>query len=438
MSNINWRTLTQIGASTPMGALMRSYWQPVLLSSELPDRDGPPVRVRLLGENLIAFRDSSGGVGLLGNHCPHRGASLFFGRNEQNGLRCVYHGWKFDRSGRCVDMPNESPETDFKDRIRHTAYPCEERGGIIWAYMGPTDKAAPPQPDFEWLRVPDSHRYITKHTQDCNWLQALEGDMDSSHVGFLHSTLNRRVPGIQTADDGPAREYLAKSLQPHFEVMPTEFGLMIGASRRVAEDKDYWRVTVYVMPFYALIPPTGDAPLRVNIWHPMDDENTLVWRIDYHPARPLTDAELANFRSGQFAHVSPAEYQPPTTAAAGHWRPLADKSNDYLVDRTAQRQTSFSGLKGFWLQDRVVTESMGPIYDRSRENLRSSDAGVVQLRRLLIRSVEAIQNEGMAPPALEASCHRARAVSMELPRSASWKEFVREPAMAQGSWRISP
>ena len=205
MSKVDWRTLTHVGANTPMGTMLRSYWQPVLLSSELPERDGPPVRVRLLGENLIAFRDSSGGVGLLGNHCPHRGASLFFGRNEQNGLRCAYHGWKFDRTGRCVDMPNESPESDFKHRIRHAAYPCDEQGGIIWAYMGPEGKA-PPAPNFEWLQVPGSHRYITKHTQDCNWLQALEGDMDSSHVGFLHSTLNKRVPGIQTAV-GPAREF---------------------------------------------------------------------------------------------------------------------------------------------------------------------------------------------------------------------------------------
>jgi phenylpropionate dioxygenase-like ring-hydroxylating dioxygenase large terminal subunit len=437
MSNVNWRTLTQVGPNTPMGAMMRCYWQPVLLSSELPHRDGAPLRVRLLGEDLIAFRDTSGGVGLLGNHCPHRGASLFFGRNEENGLRCVYHGWKFDRAGRCVDMPNEPPESNFKHRIRHTAYRCEERGGVIWAYMGSEGKATP-VPDFEWLQVPESHRYITKHTQECNWLQALEGDMDSSHVGFLHSTLNKRVPGIKTAEAGPAREYLAKSLQPRFEVMPTEFGLLIGARRQVAEDKDYWRVTAYLMPFYAMIPPTGDAPLRVNIWHPMDDENTLVWRIDYHPARPLTNAELDNLRSGLFAHVNPSEYLPPTSAAAGRWRPLANKSNDYLIDRDSQRTTSFSGLKGFWLQDRVVTESMGPIYDRRNENMRTSDVGVIQVRRLLIRALEAMQNEGAQPPALDTASHRARAVSMELPREASWIEFVRAPAVAQGSWRVSP
>jgi phthalate 4,5-dioxygenase oxygenase subunit len=436
MSKVDWRTLTQVGANTPMGTMLRSYWQPVLLSSELPERDGPPVRVRLLGEDLIAFRDSSGEVGLLGNHCPHRGASLFFGRNEQHGLRCVYHGWKFDRTGRCVDMPNEAPESDFKHRIRQTAYPCDEQGGIIWAYMGPEGKA-PPAPSFEWLQVPSGHRYITKHTQDCNWLQALEGDMDSSHVGFLHSTLNKHVPGIQTAV-GPAREYLGKSLQPHFEVMLTDFGLLIGARRQVGEDKDYWRVTAYLMPFYAMIPPTGDAPLRVNIWHPTDDENTLVWRIDYHPVRPLTNAELDNFRSGLFAHVNPAEYQPPSSAAAGRWRPLADKSNDFLIDRTEQQTTSFSGLQGFWLQDRVVTESMGPIYDRSKENLRTSDAGVIQVRRLLIRTLEAMQGEGTRLPGIDAACYRASAASMELPRNSSWTEFVRRLATEQGSWRISP
>jgi hypothetical protein len=163
-----------------------------------------------------------------------------------------------------------------------------------------------------------------------------------------------------------------------------------------------------------------------------------VWRIDYHPARSLTDAELDNFRSGLFAHVNPAEYLPPTSAPAGQWRPLANKNNDYLIDHKAQRTTSFSGLKGFWLQDRVVTESMGPIYDRKNENLRTSDAGVIQVRRLLIRTLEAMQNEGAPPPATDAASHRARAVSMELPRNASWIEFVRGPATAPGSWRVSP
>jgi phenylpropionate dioxygenase-like ring-hydroxylating dioxygenase large terminal subunit len=417
--------------------MMRSYWQPVLLSTELPERDGAPLRVRLVGEDLIAFRDTSGQVGLLGTHCPHRGASLFFGRNEQNGLRCIYHGWKFDRTGQCVDMPNEPPESEFKQRIRHLAYRCEERGGIIWTYMGPEGKA-PPLPDFEWLHVPDNQRYITKHTQDCNWLQALEGDMDSSHVGFLHSTLDKRVPGVATADAGPARQYLGNSLQPHFEVLPTEFGLLIGARRAVGDNKDYWRVTAYVMPFYALIPPTGDAPLRVNIWHPTDDESTMVWRIDYHPARPITTAELDNFRSGLFAHVNPVEYLPPDSRPGGHWRPLANIDNDYLIDRDAQRSSSFSGLKGFWLQDRVVTESMGPIYDRRQENLRSSDAGVVQVRRLLLRTLEAMQ-QGKLPPATDPALHRARAVAMELPRTASWIEAVREPPHVRPeSWRVSP
>ena len=437
MTDMNWRTLTQVGADTPTGAMLRSYWQPVLLSSELSERDGPPLRVRLLGEDLIAFRDTSGAVGLVGTHCPHRGASLFFGRNEQHGLRCIYHGWKFDRTGRCLEMPNEPPESEFKDRIRHLAYPCEERGGIIWAYMGPEGKA-PALPDFEWLHVADSQRYITKHTQDCNWLQALEGDMDSSHVGFLHSTLDKRVPGVATADGGPARQYLANSLQPRFEVMPTEFGLVIGARRPVGEEKDYWRVTAYVMPFYALIPPTGDAPLRVNIWHPTDDEHTMVWRIDYHPVRPISAAELDNFRSGLFAHVNPAEYLPPDSGPGSRWRPLANKDNDYLIDRDAQRGSSFSGLKGFWLQDRVVTESMGPIYDRRQENLRSSDAGVVQVRRLLLRTLERMQ-EGHAPPAIDPALHRARAVAMELPRTASWIDAVGSPTHAQaGSWRVSP
>jgi phenylpropionate dioxygenase-like ring-hydroxylating dioxygenase large terminal subunit len=435
MSINNYATLTQVESGSPMGLMLRRYWQPVLLSKELPENDGPPVRVRLLGEDLLAFRTTSGQIGLVGNHCPHRGASLFFGRNEGEGLRCIYHGWKFDINGSCVDMPNEPSNSAFQSRIRHTAYPCEEIGGFIWAYMGPP-ALKPPTPRFEWLTAPEGHLYVSKHTQDCNWLQALEGDMDSSHVGFLHGTLHQRVPGIATAE-GPARKYLAEGLQPTLEVVQTEFGILVGSRRAISEEKNYWRVTAYLMPYYAMIPPTGDAPLRVNIWQPVDNENSIVWRIDYHPARPLTEVELQDFRSGEFAHVAPDEFQPATTAPGGRWRPMADKTNDYLIDRKAQETDSYSGLKGFWLQDRVVTESMGPIYDRSRENLRSSDAGVVQLRRLLARTVDDVQG-GKAPPALDPATHQARAVAMELSRNAEWKASVPKGVLARTTWQTSP
>ncbi|MDB6083476.1 MAG: aromatic ring-hydroxylating dioxygenase subunit alpha, partial [Gammaproteobacteria bacterium] len=191
---------SRVGAGTPMGNLIRQYWIPVLLSTELAEPDGKPARVRLLGENLIAFRDTAGRVGLVGNHCPHRGASLFFGRNEEGGLRCVYHGWKFDVSGRCVDLPNEPADSNYKDRIHHVAYPCRERNGVVWTYMGPR-KEPPPLPDFEWNMQPDNVPFMWKNFRACNWTQAMEGDLDSSHANFLHTQLDPKqrsyltVPG---------------------------------------------------------------------------------------------------------------------------------------------------------------------------------------------------------------------------------------------------
>src|SRR5207237_4161232 len=170
--------VTRVGPGTPMGNLMREYWVPAMLSSELPQADADPVRVKLLGEQLIGFRDSNGKVGLLANNCPHRGASLFFGRNEEAGLRCVYHGWKFDTSGQCIDMPNEPAESDFRTKVKATAYPCQERGGVLWAYLG-AQPEIPRLPELEWTHVPESHRYVSKRIQACNFLQNVEGEVDS-------------------------------------------------------------------------------------------------------------------------------------------------------------------------------------------------------------------------------------------------------------------
>src|SRR5215472_15260196 len=180
--------LCRTNAGTPMGELFRRFWLPALLPSELPTPDCDPIRFRILGEDLVAFRDSKGTPGFIQNNCPHRGASLFFGRNEEAGIRCVYHGWKFDTSGTCVDMPNEPAESDFRAKVTAVAYPCVERGGLVWAYMGPPDKRPEP-PDLEFTLVPDSHHYVTKYPLDCNYMQGMEGELDSSHVSFLHSTL---------------------------------------------------------------------------------------------------------------------------------------------------------------------------------------------------------------------------------------------------------
>jgi phthalate 4,5-dioxygenase len=245
--------ICRVGRGTPMGTLMRQYWVPAMLSSELPRPDCPPVRVLLLGEKLIAFRDSQGRVGLLGNHCPHRGASFFYARNEECRLRCVYHGWKFDVTGRCTDMPSKPPDSNFKDKVRATAYPCEERGGIVWTYMGPRE-APPPLPDLEASRLPGSRAIA--YSRDCNWLQGLEGDIDTAHIGFLHF-------GSDSPDDempGTFRYYTLKDRAPRYAVLDTSYGTMYGAYRPAGPGQCYSRIAQFLFPFFISRPdsrPTG-------------------------------------------------------------------------------------------------------------------------------------------------------------------------------------
>jgi phthalate 4,5-dioxygenase len=209
------------------------------------------VRVRLLGEDLVAFRDTTGQVGLVQNNCPHRGASLFFGRNEEAGLRCVYHGWKFDVSGQCIDMPNEPAESDFKTKVRATAYPTRELNGVLWAYMG-ARREPPPVPELEWTLVPASHRVIRPFVRECNWMQALEGDIDSAHSSFLHSVLETAF----ISDQGTGLKH--KDRAPRFYTVDTDYGAKIGVERTADEDHRYWRITQFLMPIFTMFPPTGE------------------------------------------------------------------------------------------------------------------------------------------------------------------------------------
>jgi nitrite reductase/ring-hydroxylating ferredoxin subunit len=379
--------------------------------------------VRLLGEDLVAFRDSTGRVGLLGAHCVHRGASLFFGRNEEAGLRCVYHGWKYDVTGQCVDMPSEPPESTFKDRIRAIAYPCVDRGGLIWAYLGPSAEP-PPLPDLEWVALPPEQRYITKRWAECNYSQGLEGDLDSSHVGFLHARLDqfRRSPDAQTWGASGTFVRFAEDLRPRFETRESAAGLMIAAQRAAGRDRSYWRVTQFLMPFFTLIPPFGDDPtIRAKAWVPMDDTTHMNWTISCHPARPLAEPELAVLRSGATAHVGVEQFLPPTTAPGGRWHAIANTANDFLLDRHVQRTESFSGLPGNWGQDGGIIASMGPNFDRSQEHLGTSDTGVIQVRELLLRSARALSERGAPPPGTaDPRSYRVRAVSLELPQGTPW------------------
>ncbi|OLB14089.1 MAG: (2Fe-2S)-binding protein [Candidatus Rokuibacteriota bacterium] len=420
--------LTRVGPGTLMGDLMRQYWIPVVLSSELP-AGGRVKRVRILGEDLVAFRAPSGRVGLLGEFCSHRRASLYFGRNEEPGLRCVYHGWQYEPGGRCIDMPNERPESSFQDKVTHPAYPCAERGGVVWAYMGP---ASPPPglPDLEWTEVPEDQRFVSKFWQDCNYLQALEGGVDPAHISFLHGILDARDDGLRRALDQAAAGFgFAAQLEraPHIEVADTETGLLIGARREAPAGQYYWRVTRYLVPFHSMPPPEvgSDPVIHSHVWIPIDDDHLVNWCISYHPTRALTADEVAQFRAGSSIHVM--DYAPETSEAYGDIRPIQSRANDYLADWEAQRIRKFFGVPGVGSQDKAITESQGN-YDRSLERLGRADIGIIRVRKCLLDAAIALRTRRVPPPALDPAGYRVRPAALLLPKEASWVDAVLKTA----------
>ena len=406
-------TLARVGPGTAMGDVMRRYWMPTLLSWELPEPDCPPIRVRLLGEDLVAFRDTNGDVGMLDNYCPHRRASLFFGRNEECGLRCVYHGWKFDVNGDCVDMPSEPAESNFRDKVKITAYPTAEFGGIVWTYMGPRE-LQPPMPTMEWTQVPELHRGTTKVVQRCNWLQGLEGGIDTVHTNFLH----RRFAGSGTDVMDRAR---ANSLAAHVEVVPTDYGYTYAGIRTVSDDEgDYVRAYHFIAPFYQLR-PGGQLQRRHgrasgHIWVPIDDESTMVWNFSYRfDGNEMTESERRQTGSGnEFGKDIDVENGFRSRAAAG---------NDYLIDREVQRTQTFSGIPGTNTQDRAVQDTMGPICDRTREHLGTTDRAIIMARKILLNAVRVVEDGG-TPPGLGPNVHQLRPIEKVLPRDTAWRNVL--------------
>jgi len=422
--------LCRIGPGTPMGNLFRQYWLPALQSVELPEPDCDQVRVKLLGEELIGFRDTSGRVGLLENSCPHRGASLFFARNEQNGIRCIYHGWKFDSTGQCIDMPNEPAQSNFKDRVRATAYPCVERGGVVWAYMGPRE-TPPPLPDIEGNMQPDSSVY--SQIRNCNWMQALEGDIDTVHFSWLHAG------HVKPEDAGSDfMRYLTEDRSPTFAALDTPWGTSYAAFSPATESENYCRCAHFLFPCYTMTPPgLMMANRKSRAWVPMDDDH-VIWFSMTAPSL-VPDDMLATKNGVQLAGRSGGGrggdvLHEHSTDWYGRFRLVAEASNDYLLDRNDWKEgNTFAGLPSVSLEDHVVTETMGTIYNRRRENLGTSDAMIIRTRNRLIQAAEAFEKEGIVPPGVDdPEVYRQRSGGLLLPTEiiSQWFEVTEEQRRA--------
>lgn len=404
--------LVKTGPGTLMGDLFRRYWIPALHAWEIAERDCPPVRLQLLGEKLVAFRDSEGRIGVIDEFCAHRGVSLWFGRNEECGLRCPYHGWKYDVNGQCVDLPSEKEESGMRQRIKLKSYPAIERGDVVWVYMGPPElKPAPP--GLEWVMVAEKKRFVSKRLQECNYLQAMEGGIDSSHVSFLHSGELNTDPLFKGSK---ANEYNLQDRMPVFEVVDYEGGLFIGARRQADHGKYYWRITPWIMPWYTIIAPRAGHPIGAHAWVPIDDESCWAWSINYHPTRDLSDKEVAAMKEGAGIHV---KYVP------GTFIPLANKANNYLIDRERQKSgRNYSGVEGIAMQDASLQESMGPVQNRTREHLCSTDNGIILTRKKLLKAAQA-NRDGKPVPGLDPASQRVRSCAIELPVEQKYKDGAR-------------
>ena len=410
--------LTRVGAGTPMGELLRQFWTPFMPSPDVTV-DGPLKRVRLLGEDLIAFRDSNGDVGLLAENCPHRGASLFFGRNEECGLRCNYHGWKFDVTGACLDMPNEPTESNFKDKVRAIAYPVRDVNGMLWAYMGPRE-TPPPFPAFEINTLP-AENVFPPHimVEECNWVQGLEGDLDSSHVFFIHG----RLQEVATPPPGEMMGGWTYDLAPTLEVVGTDYGVVYSAKRQFKPDSTdvYHRITQYVYPYFTMIAAGSPNMVSARAWVPIDDEYHMLISIRAKLDGPVTEQERAQALD-PFARAG--GYVPETTDPRTRYHTAANKDNDFLLDYNIQKTLNKSGIPFAGnLQDRAMTETMGTIYDRRKEHLGTSDRMIIFVRKQLMAAARQYAEDGSVPAVVDnEKLYRVRSASIILPLGDDWKK----------------
>jgi phthalate 4,5-dioxygenase len=412
--------LCRVEGDAPMGGIMRRHWMPVCLSEEVAENDGTPVRTRVLGEDLVVFRDSEGRLGVLDEHCPHRRASLALGRNEEGGLRCLYHGWKVDVRGSVLEMPSEHAASELCSKVKHTAYPCEEAGGLVWAYMGPAES----MPAFErpaFAPTPATRVSIVKVQVEANWAQILEGAIDSAHSSSLHATdmPPARVDAAMATDKAWPRPSTDKA--PRLQLHETPFGFRYAAIRRPIVDSathDYVRISLFVAPNMVLIPPNNLYNLA-NVNVPRDDTSTTFYFIAWSETGPGIDPEAwRKFCGAQ-----------PGIDLDHRWRKLRVRDNDFLQDRNAMKLGDFTGIRGIPMQDMAMWETMGPIADRGRERLGASDLAIVEFRRIMVEAARRFAAGGPAIGAFEPPLSKAELRSFEgiVPKGTDWRALPAPP-----------
>ena len=408
--------LTRVGPDTPMGELMRRYWLPVMRSDEL-EPGGAPVRLRVLGENFLAFRSPNGRVGVIDHRCAHRCASLFFGRNEDAGMRCAYHGWQFDVDGRCVDMPSEPPETQFKEKVRLRSAAVEEHYGAVWACLAGDD--APPFPKFDLDHVDESQIEVEFFFRECNWLQGMEADIDTVHVGFLHMG----GFGTDMFEKGSTNYYRQADKAPRYEAIETPYGTVYSAFRPAGEAETYHRIGQFLFPSFTIAAQDPLGTIKLRAWLPVDDEHSMMIVMDGPRPAPMAVDKEGRKLPWLFGD---GDRLPNTTDWLGRWRIAQNPRNDYEISREAQHTVNYSGIKGGRVQDQAVVESMGPIADRTHENLGTSDQMIIRTRRRLLRAAKDLRDKGILPPGAEDPSLYANVRSgfVTLPAERDWLDEV--------------
>ena len=369
--------------NTPMGNYLRCHWHPVALSEEVAKPDCAPIRLKVMGEDLLLFRDSNGNTGLIEPFCAHRGADLFFGRNEESGIRCIYHGWKYDIHGNCIDMPNVPKDAAYHGKIKIKAYPTQEFADMVWAYMGPPDIQPFEVPQLEAGLVPPSHRYVTKRLVECNWTHSMEGALDTAHFSFLHmpAPAFRKDDSSNIAADESRIRWLRNDPAPRFKIIDHEVGFLIGGARNADPGDHYWRLTQYMLPTHSITPSAMPNETYYGYsWVPIDDHGCWMYVYAWHPDQAISDEERKKYIKGgygQFAELGPG------------YVPLRNRSNSYLISREEQKTISFTGIRGIAEQDQMAQESQGYMIDRTKENLSPTDVGIIRFRKLLLQEAKA-------------------------------------------------